>query len=248
MALVPNLALANRVLAALPAPDRHRCLADCELVDWASDEVLLTAGQALAHAWFPVEGCVSLTLPLEDGWSMQIGLIGSEGMFSSSLALGGVTSAFRCSALGSGRAFRIGQAALSSQLQASTALQQVLEGYADVRYRQLAQQAACATRHSVAQRLARWLLLVRDRTQASELFLTHEALALLLGVRRESVTQAARRLQWQGHISYSRGYMMLLDEAALQAQACACYQIERQHHETWWQRAAPHPHACDGLL
>lgn len=237
MAVVPNLSLANQLLAALPASDRYRCLSDCELVELSPQQQLLVAGQALSHAWFPVEGCISLTLPMPEGLPMQIGLIGSEGMFNASLALGGQSSAFSGCALGAGRAFRLGQAALCTQMAQSSALRQLLAGYADVRHRQLAQQAACATHHSVAQRLARWLLLIRDRAQASELFLTHETLALLLGVRRESVTQAARRMQWRGHISYSRGYMMLLDEQALEGQACACYRIDRHTHEAWYAQA-----------
>lgn len=239
MALVSNLSLANRLLAALPPQERNLCLAQCELVELKPQTVVLAAGEPMSHAWFPVEGFVSLVLPIEGEQAMEIGLIGNEGMFNAALALGASPSAFTCRALGAGRAFRIGEADLQQLMAQHAALRQVLHGYVDVRHRQLAQQAACLKHHSVEQRLARWLLMTRDRAHASELFLTHETLALMLGARRESVTQAARRFQLRGHISYSRGYMMLLDEEALKEAACPCYRCDLATYEAWWSRTAP---------
>lgn len=238
MALPSNLSQANRLLAALPAQERAFVLAQCELVELKAHSVLLAAGEPLLHAWFPVEGFVSLVLPLEEEQAMEIGLVGNEGMFSTSLALGAACSAFSCRAQGTGRAFRLGRNELRQQMTQAPGLALVLQGYADVRHRQLARQAACLKHHSVEQRLARWLLMARDRAHASELFLTHETLALMLSARRESVTQAARRMHLRGHISYSRGYMMLLDEEALALSACPCYEADRQTYEGWWSTAA----------
>lgn len=239
MALPSNLSLANRLLAILPPLDRAELLAQCDMVELQAQAVVMVAGERMAHAWFPVEGFVSLALPLEGDEALEMGLVGNEGMFSTSLVLDAPCAAFSCRTQGTGRAFRIGAQALHRQLASSAALGQVLRGYAEVCHRQLARQAACLKHHSVEQRLARWLLMARDRAHASELFLTHEALALMLSARRESVTQCARRLQLRGHISYSRGYMMLLDEAALAQAACACYQADRHTYEAWWSSLAP---------
>lgn len=238
MALASNLSQANRLLAALPADVRAEVLAACERVELKAQSVVLQADDALMHAWFPVEGCVSLELPLKDARPLTVGLIGTEGLFPASIALGGTRSAFTSRTQGAGQAFRIERPALLPLLERRPPLRQVLQGYADVRHRQLARQAACVTHHGVEPRLARWLLMARDRAQASEFFLTHEALALMLGARRESVTQAARRMLLRGHISYSRGYMMLLDEAALAREACPCYQADLQAYESWWSALA----------
>ncbi len=239
MALASNLSQANRLLSALPAAERSSLLSCCELVELKPASVVLAADALLSHAWFPVEGFVSLSLPLDEGPQVEVGLIGDEGMFNASVVLGPGRSAFVCRSLAAGRAFCLDRQALQAQLAQSLALRQLLLGYADVRHRQLAQQLACLKHHSVAQRLARWLLMARDRTHAPDFFLTHGSLALMLGARRESVTQAARRMQLGGHISYSRGYMMLLDEPALEAAACSCYAQDRQVYEAWWSEAAP---------
>ncbi len=239
MAPVSNLSLANRLLAALPAEDRAQLLQQCELVELKPHTVVLAEGEEMHHAWFPVEGFVSLQLPLEQGEPLEVGLVGDEGLFNASVLLRPGPSGLNCRAQATGRAFRIEARALSEQLQRSPALERVLHGYLDLRQAQLARQAACLVHHSVAQRLARWLLMTRDRAHSSELFLTHETLSLMLHARRESVTQAARRMQLLGHISYSRGYMMLLDEAALAATACPCWRTDRQAYEAWWVSVAP---------
>jgi len=162
MPLASNLSQANRLLAALPAAERSAVLAASELVELKTATVVLGAGERLAQAWFPVEGFVSLMLPLEEGPQVEVGLIGDEGMFNASLLLGPGSSAFVCRAQATGRAFRLGEIALREHLVQQPALRQVLLGYADVRHRQLARQLACLKHHSVAQRLARWLLMARD--------------------------------------------------------------------------------------
>ncbi len=241
MALHADLSQANRLLAALPPQDRGRLLAQCELVEFKANSVLLVAGQAMTQAWFGVEGMVCQELLLDSDQRMEVGLVGHEGMFSTSLVLGADCSGWTCRAQGTGRAFGIGRAQLQEQLAHCAPLRQVLYGYADVCLRQLARQAACLKHHSVAQRLARWLLMARDRAHASELFLTHEALAQMLSARRESVTHCARRLQLSGLISYSRGYMMLLDQAALAQAACPCYHADLVTYERWWRSVAHAP-------
>lgn len=239
-----NLSLANRLIADLPATERSLLLEQSEMVEMALHEVLLQAGQPLTHVWFPVEGWVAQMLPVlpvmhagrgssvtSPGLGLAMALVGNEGLLDVSALLGAAHSHLLCRVQAAGRAFRIGLKPLQHLMRERPSLQQRLHGYGQVRERQLAQQALCMNYHAVEQRLVRCLLMARDRMQSSELFLTHDVLAPLLGVRRESVTQAASTLQRRGLLSYSRGYVMLLDEPALQRLACGCYQADLASYE-----------------
>ena len=218
------LAQANRLLAALPAESRALFLEHCELVDLNRQDVLTLAGQTTDYAYFPIDSFIASILKLEDASDVQFGLTGNEGMVNVSLVLGMSVASTTSVVQGAGRAYRISQHELQEQLKSTPGLRDVLHNYVALRMDQLAQNMACASCHSVEQRLARWLLMAQDRAHSSELLLTHEVLAFMLGVRRESVTQAASSLQKQALISYSRGDIMLLDEPGLKAVACECYQ------------------------
>lgn len=226
MALEKDLSLANRLIAALPAPERTAFLENCELVELKLNDVLVLAGQPLDDAYFALDSFVSVVLPADDAPNAQVAMVGNEGMFPTSLVLGVATSAFTGKVQGAGRAFRIHRDALQCRLLEDACLRDVLSRYVDVCQTQLAQQAVCMNYHTVMQRLARWLLMTRDRSHSSELFLTHQVLAFMLGVRRESVSRAASALEKLGLISYSHGYMMLLDEAGLERLSCHCYQAD----------------------
>jgi CRP-like cAMP-binding protein len=236
-----NLSLANRLVADLPAPERALLLAQGEMVEMALHEVLHSAGQANTCVWFPVEGWVAQMLPVPQAgrgstptaahMGLGIALVGNEGMLDTSMLLGAASSHLLSRVQAAGRAIRVGREPLHKLLQGRPALRERLHGYVHVRQRQLAQQALCMNYHAVEQRLVRCLLMARDRMHSSELFLTHDVLAPLLGVRRESVTQAASTLQRRGLVSYSRGYVMLLDEPALQRLACGCYLADLASYE-----------------
>lgn len=223
MAFEKDLSLANRLISALPATERALFLAHCELEELKLHASLLRAGQSLDDAYFPVDSFVSVIMPSDDAPDAQVGMIGNEGMFPTSLALGVGTSAFGSRVQGAGRAFRIPRSALQRRLREDACLRDVLSRYVDVRQTDLAQQAICMRYHLVRQRLACWLLMTRDRSHSSELFLTHEVLAFMLGVRRESVSRAASAFEKLGLISYSHGYMVLLDEDGLEKVGCSCY-------------------------
>lgn len=223
-----NLALANRLLAALPAFERSEFLACCALVELTPQALLVPAGMAPLQAWFPVDGLVSVSLPVRGSAEMAVAQAGCEGMFPVSLALGAAASPFAHRVQVAGRAFCIGREALAQHQQARVSLREVLQQHANACLGQLAQQAVCLNQHTVGQRLVRCLLRMRDRQHSRELFVTHDVLSRMLGVRRESVTQAAGALQRRGLLSYSRGYLMLLDEAALQGLACGCYAADVQ--------------------
>ena len=221
-----NLSLANQLIANLPPQERGLLLAHSELVELELHAVVCVAGEVSNHVWFPVEGFVSIILPVPAAADMAVAQVGPEGMFHTSAVFDVEHSAFHARVQAAGRAFRLTRKRLQQHLQQSSCLREVLNRYADARLSQLAQQTVCTNHHSVAQRLARALLTARDRLSSNELFLTHEVFSLMLGVRRESVTQAASAFQRRGLISYSRGYVMLLDEAALESIACGCYEAD----------------------
>lgn len=227
MLLQKNLALANRLIAALPAQERGLFVEHCELVELKPHKTHMAAGRSHDHAYFPVDSIVSVLLPAAHAPGVQVALVGNEGMFNTSLVLGVSASAFSSRVQREGRAFCIHHGALQHRISQDACLRDILNRYVDVRQSQMAQQIACIQHHSVKQRLARCLLMNRDRAYSSELFLTHEALAFMLGVRRESVTRAAGDFENRGLISYSPGYVMLLDEAGLEKTSCSCYHADR---------------------
>ena len=228
--LAKDLSLANRLIAALPAPQRGQLLAYCTLVELRRHEELIGADQLLEYAYFPIDSFVSLVMPVPGAPGIQLALVGNEGMLPASPVLHATVCPFNCKVQGPGRAFRLRRHALRFQVFDGTGVHDMLNRYVDVRQAQLAQQAVCMNCHSVLQRMARWLLTTRDRAHAPELFLTHDVLASMLGVRRESVSRMASVLARQGLISYRHGYILLLDEAALEALSCPCYQADLRSH------------------
>ena len=226
-----NLSLSNQLIAKLPAQERGIFLACSELIELKLHAMLSVVGEAVEHAWFPVEGFVSAILPVPGAPDMAVFQVGSEGMFPISAVFDVDHSAFNYRVQAVGRAFRMSRESLRQHLQMGGCLGGVLSRYGNARLSQLAQQTVCINHHSVEQRLARALLMSRDQLSSSELFLTHEIFSLMLGVRRESVTQAASAFQRRGLISYSRGYVMLLDERALNKMACMCYEADLQTYE-----------------
>ncbi|GAB3482705.1 Crp/Fnr family transcriptional regulator [Polaromonas eurypsychrophila] len=224
--LQKDLSLANRLIALMPADDRAIFLEHSEMIELKVQTVLTRSGENSDHAYFPVDSVVATLLPGNSADGLEIGLIGNEGMVNTSLVLGVRDCAFTSVVQGAGRSFKIHRRSLQKLLAGDSCLRIVLNRYIDVRMSHLAQQVACKNSHTVEQRLARWLLMTRDRAHANELFLTHEVLARMLGVRRESISQSARSLQRHGLISYTRGYVMLMDAAALEQVACACYRSD----------------------
>ena len=228
--LAKDLSLANRLIAALPALQRGELLARCTLVELKRHEQLVGAGQLLEYAYFPIDSFVSLVMPVPDAAGIQLALVGNEGMLPASPVLRATICPFTCKVQGPGRALRLSRHTLQLPVFDASGVRDTLHRYADVRQAQLAQQAVCMNSHSVLQRMARWLLTTRDRAHAPELFLTHDVLASMLGVRRESVSRMASAMARQGLISYRHGYIVLLDEVALESLSCPCYQADLRSH------------------
>ena len=221
----------NRLLEALPASDLRRMLAACETVDLAFADTLYRPSERLSHAYFPTRSFISLIMPVDDSASLEVGLVGNEGMFGIPLVLGVDVSPVRAVVQGAGSALRMDAASFTRELRRSEALQREIDRYVFVHMSQLAQTAACTRFHVVEARLARWMLMTQDRAHADTFHITQEFLAFMLGVRRVGVTRAASSLQKRGLIHYSRGDITVLDRRGLKAASCGCYKADRDSYD-----------------
>jgi len=217
----------NRILAALPRTDYQRLLPKLETVRLAFGEVLYEPADEIRHVYFPGDCLVSLLTVIDRRLALEVGLVGREGMVGTAFALGSGASPMRALVQAGGSAVRMEAAAFRKELRASAALQRELHLYNDALLAQVAQTAACNRFHVVAARLARRLLMARDRLSSDQFRLTHEFLGHVLGVRRVGVTKAAHALKKRKLIDYSRGNIAILNGRGLESAACSCYQIFR---------------------
>jgi CRP-like cAMP-binding protein len=213
----------NHLLAALPRKNYLKLLPVLEPVTLAYEEVLYKAHAPIRHVYFPEDCFVSMLTTVNVDWSAEVGLIGSEGMIGLPVALGSAVSPFRAVVQGGGTALRMKIADFRREFSESAALRQGLFLFTHLLMIQIAQTAACNRFHSVQQRMARWLLMTRDRVPSNEFRITQEFLALMLGVRRAGINVAARSLKERKLIGYRRGTITILDHKGLVAAACGCY-------------------------
>jgi len=206
-------------------------LANCESVDLVFADVLCLPGDRIHHVYFPTESFISLVAPVDGYAGLEVGMVGSEGVFGVSLMLGVDVSPLHALVQGAGQALRMNATRFRRQLASSRALRQGLNRYTYVLISQLAQTAACTRFHIVEARLARWLSMTRDRAGSDEFYLTQEFLSHMLGVRRVGVTKAASSLQKHKLISYSRGVISILDRNGLEAAACGCYLADKKTYD-----------------
>jgi CRP-like cAMP-binding protein len=218
----------NHLIELLPITDRRRLLAACEPVQFRISQVLAEPDAVTRYVYFPVDGFASLVTLLDGNPVLEVGMVGREGMVGIHVALGVQTAPLHALVQGAGSAWRISASAFRRVLRSSPSLQRLADRYLYVLIAQFASSAACIRFHEIDQRLARWLLMTRDRAHTNRFRVTHEFLAYMLGVRRVGVTTAAGTLQRRGLIEYRRGDLTVLDPFGLKRTACACYETDRR--------------------
>ena len=221
-------ATGNQLLLGLPQPLRNRLLGRLEPVELRIEQVLSRPGERMRHVFFPTQSFISLLVPLDGHAGLEVGLVGDEGMVGISAILGLTVAPMHALVQGAGAALRMGTAAFISEIKRSPPLQQLLNRYLYVTLTQLAQSGACTRFHLVEARLARWLLMTRDRAHADEFYITHVFLSHMLGVRRAGITRAAGALRKRNLIHYNRGVLTIIDGAALEKAACSCYATDKK--------------------
>jgi CRP-like cAMP-binding protein len=216
---------ANRVLASIPATEFRRLKAQLEPVAVSFGQVLYEPGGVIRHVYFPVDCLISLLTTVDKRRSLEVGMVGNEGMAGMPFILGMGVSGVRALVQGAGSALRMPAVPFRVEFDRNAPLQDALHRYTYALMAQISQTAACNRFHDAEQRLARWLLMTRDRVGSDEFVLTHQFLAHMLGLRREGVSEAASELRRRKLIVYSRGNMEIVDVRGLKAAACSCYQI-----------------------
>jgi CRP-like cAMP-binding protein len=224
-ASVSRQPMSNRLLAALPADDMARLERTLDTVQVAVGAVLYEPGQMIRNIYFPNDSLISLLAVVEGRMTLEVGLVGREGMLGASVALGHDVAQMRAVVQRAGTASCIDSAHFCAEFKKNPSLQRVLYRYTDALLAQAIQIAVCSRFHVLEARLARSLLVTRDRLQSEKFHLTHEFLAHALGVRRVGVTKAASALQHEKLITYSRGNIEILDAIGLEAVSCHCYEI-----------------------
>ena len=218
----------NKLLAALPQTEYKRLLLHLELVSLSVKEILHETYQPIQHVYFPESGLITKLVLMEDGASVEVGMVGKEGMAGICNFMGNSTSPFKTVVQIPGEARRIKAAVFQAEVRRNWVWTDLLLGYSRTLLYMISQSAACNRLHSVEKRCCRWLLMTHDRMESDEFPLTQESVALTLGVHRQSITEVARSLSRRGLIRYRWGKLTILDRHGLEAAACECYQLIRQ--------------------
>ena len=217
--------ISNHLLAALPKKDYQRLRSHLEEVPLVFEETIYRRDEMVTDVYFPNSGIVSLIAGANERTTLEVGLVGREGMVGLGTFLGVPSSMNFAVVQGAGSAMKMKATALRKECDNGGGLPRILQRYAHSVLTQVTQAAVCNQFHSIDARLARWLLMTHDRIGDDEFELTQEFLSHMLGVRREGVSKAASDLQKRKLITYSRGRLRVLDRLGLQAGSCGCYQI-----------------------
>ena len=236
MNTVPHSPRQNHLIDALPNAEYEHLSPNLELIPMPLGKVIYESGDVLSYAYFPTTCIISLLYVMENGSSAEIAVVGNEGIVGVALFMGGQTMPNRAIVQSAGHAYRLRAPQLMLDFNRSGGRRKGIFHHLLLRYTQalitqMAQTAVCNRHHSVDQQLCRWLLLSLDRLAASELTMTQELIANMLGVRREGVTDAAGKLQKAGLIEYRRGHITVLDRPGLEKRVCECYQVVKTEFE-----------------
>ena len=229
----PRAPAMNRLLAALPKKEYQRLLPELEQVAMPFADVLYEPGARIHHVYFPNDSVVSLLAEVADRSTLEVGIVGNEGVTGIPVFMGVDTSRHHGIVQGSGTARRMNAAVLRKESGRTGPLHRLLHLYTHSLLTQVSQSAACNRFHMVDARLARWLLMTGDRLGTDEFRLTQDFISNMLGVRREGVNKAAGLLQKNELINYSRGRLKILDRAGLEAVSCECYRIIKDESDSY---------------
>ena len=221
----------NDLLAALPGAEWQRWRSQLERVQMPLGEVLYESGVTLKHVYFPTTAIVSLLYVMENGASAEIAVVGNEGVVGISLFMGGGSTPSRAVVQSAGEGYRLSAHNVQDEFGRSGPVMHLLLRYTQALITQMAQTAVCNRHHSLDQQLCRWLLLSLDRLNGSQLVMTQELIANMLGVRREGVTEAALKLQKAGLIKFARGRITVLDRPGLESRTCECYAVVKKEYD-----------------
>jgi len=226
----------NQLLAALSEADFTRWLPQLEAVELPLGKVLYESGDTMRHVYFPTTAIISLLYVMENGSSAEIAVVGNEGVVGIALFMGGESTPSRAIVQSAGTGYRLKGGTVKDEFNRAGPVMHLLLRYTQALITQMTQTAACNRHHSLDQQLCRWLLLSLDRLHGTDLRMTQELIANMLGVRREGVTEAALNLQKLGLIKYARGHITVLDRPALEGRSCECYAVVKKEYD----RLLPH--------
>ncbi|HVH74746.1 MAG TPA: Crp/Fnr family transcriptional regulator [Stellaceae bacterium] len=221
-------AFQNRLLAAFPPEDVQRFFSDLRPVSLPLRHVLYDVGAPLDHVYFIEQGLSSILTSMSNGSTIEVGMIGTEGMVGVQVLLGGLTSNRQFIAQAPINALRMNAARCKAAFDQSAAVRGVMLRFAEAVFDLASQTAACNRLHSIEQRCARWLLMSSDRVRSDTIPMTHEFLASMLGVRRAGITTTLGELDRSGLINNGRGHVTITDREGLEATACECYEIDHR--------------------
>jgi CRP-like cAMP-binding protein len=218
----------NRILASLLPDERERLLSQMEHVHLPPGQIIIAPEDPIPHVYFPTSALISLVSEMEDGKTVEAGVIGCEGMAGLPIVLGGGTTPMRSVVQIEGGAYKLKADTARAEFERGGALQKALHRYMHALFIAFSQSAACNRLHPTEGRLARWLLIASDGVRAETLPLTHEYLAVMLGMRRAGVTEACVFLREREVIDYRRGQIQITDREGLEGVACVCYEIVKK--------------------
>jgi CRP-like cAMP-binding protein len=226
----------NQLLAALPETELQRWLPHLEYLDMRLGEVLYEAGSTLSHVYFPTTAIVSLLYVMKNGESAEIAVVGNDGVVGISLFMGGDSTPSRALIQSAGGAYRLTAQLMKEEFDRGGPVLHLLLRYTQALITQMVQTAACNRHHSLDQQLCRWLLLSLDRLQGTEMLMSQDLIANMLGVPRDGATEGALKLQKAGLINYAEGRIRVLDRGALEKRSCECYAVVKKEYD----RLLPH--------
>jgi CRP-like cAMP-binding protein len=218
----------NTLLGALSAADRERLANNLELVPLALGEVLYESGETMSHAYFPIDGIISLLYVMKNGESAEIAIVGNEGMVGIALFMGGESTMSRAIVQNAGHAYRMKAEVLKDEFHRGGSLSRLLLMFASALITQMVQTAACNRHHTVDQQLCRWMLLSLDRLPSTRIRMTEKLIGNMLGIDRAQVLEATGVLDDAGLVDYDNGEITVLDRPGVERRTCECYGVVKK--------------------